>query len=221
MITKKDRASSREISPGTTIKEGRIETDSFRTRDLTTDCSPTSPKAQERSWQPRRHDTNQCRELKHQIEEVVKSGRLPHLVKEVRKGKEKVSNTQLGEWKKGDRAGKDSGGGGVSLSMGDLGLQGKRKCRELKHQIEEAVKSGRLPHPVKEVRKGKAKVSNTQLGEWKKGDRGTTPTKALVIMISRRNSTPKRKSIEESTRGMGKITFPLFQETETPLIELS
>ncbi|GKC25128.1 hypothetical protein Tco_1027278 [Tanacetum coccineum] len=93
------------------------------------------------------------------------------------------------------------------------------QCRELKHQIEEAVKSGRLPHLVKEVRKGKAKVSNTQLGEWKKGDRGTTPTKALVIMISRRNSTPKRKSIEESTRGMGKITFPLFQETKTPLIQ--
>ncbi|GKE58766.1 hypothetical protein Tco_1497951 [Tanacetum coccineum] len=44
--------------------------------------------------------------------------------------------------------------------------------------------------------------------EWKKGDRGTTLTKAPVLMISRRNDTPKRKSTEESTHGLGKITFP-------------
>ncbi|GJU67638.1 hypothetical protein Tco_1253897 [Tanacetum coccineum] len=54
MITKKAQASSREIPPGKTIKEGRTETDSLRTRDPTMDCSPTCPKAQERSWQPRR-----------------------------------------------------------------------------------------------------------------------------------------------------------------------
>ncbi|GKC30713.1 reverse transcriptase domain-containing protein [Tanacetum coccineum] len=40
------------------------------------------------------------------------------------------------------------------------------------HQIEKVVKSGRLAHLVKEVRKGKAIVLNTQSGEWKKGDRG-------------------------------------------------
>ncbi|GJU32914.1 reverse transcriptase domain-containing protein [Tanacetum coccineum] len=44
--------------------------------------------------------------------------------------------------------------------------------------------------------------------EWKKGDRGTTLTKAPVLMISRRNDTLKRKSTEESTHGLGKITFP-------------
>ncbi|GJS94842.1 hypothetical protein Tco_0801810 [Tanacetum coccineum] len=52
------------------------------------------------------------------------------------------------------------------------------------------------------------KVSNTQLGEWKKGDRVTTPIEAPVLMISRRNGTPKRKSTEESTRELEKITFP-------------
>lgn len=40
------------------------------------------------------HETNSCRELKKQIEEVVKSGQLTHLVKGIRKGKEKVTNTQ-------------------------------------------------------------------------------------------------------------------------------
>ncbi|GJV13602.1 hypothetical protein Tco_1355143 [Tanacetum coccineum] len=143
MITKKAQASSREIPPGKTIKEGRTETDSFRTRDPTMDCSPTCPKAQEISWQPRRH------------------------------------------------------------------------------QIEEAVKLGRLAHLVKEVRKRKVNVLDTQLGEWKKGDKGTTPTKGLFLMISRRNNNPKRKLTEESTRRLGKIMFPLFQEMTTPLIQLS
>ncbi|GJZ36239.1 hypothetical protein Tco_0582056 [Tanacetum coccineum] len=47
----------KRIPPGTTMKEGRIETNSFRTRDLTTDYCPTCPKAQERSWQPRRSNS--------------------------------------------------------------------------------------------------------------------------------------------------------------------
>nr|GEZ34351.1 hypothetical protein [Tanacetum cinerariifolium] len=41
------------------------------------------------------HDTNQCRELRYQIKETVKSGQLSHLVG-IKKGKEKVSDTQLG-----------------------------------------------------------------------------------------------------------------------------
>ncbi|GJV85078.1 hypothetical protein Tco_1524976 [Tanacetum coccineum] len=49
------------------------------------------------------HDTNQCRELKHQIEEAVKSGQLAHLVKGIKKKKQKMSDTQLGEWKKGGK----------------------------------------------------------------------------------------------------------------------
>ncbi|GJR93355.1 hypothetical protein Tco_0265529 [Tanacetum coccineum] len=47
------------------------------------------------------HDTNQCRELKHQIEEVVKTGQLAHLVKGIKK--EKMNDTQLGEWKKEEK----------------------------------------------------------------------------------------------------------------------
>ncbi|GJR00157.1 reverse transcriptase domain-containing protein [Tanacetum coccineum] len=42
-----------------------------------------------------RHNTNQCRELRHQIEEPVKSGQLAHLVKGIKKGKDKASDTQL------------------------------------------------------------------------------------------------------------------------------
>ncbi|GJV07418.1 reverse transcriptase domain-containing protein [Tanacetum coccineum] len=42
------------------------------------------------------HDTNQCCELKHQINEVVKSGQLAHLVKGIKKGKPKVLDTQIG-----------------------------------------------------------------------------------------------------------------------------
>ncbi|GJU45789.1 hypothetical protein Tco_1203055 [Tanacetum coccineum] len=44
-----------------------------------------------------RHETNQCREFKHQIEEAIKSRKLALLVKGINKGKEKASYTQLGE----------------------------------------------------------------------------------------------------------------------------
>ncbi|GKC70930.1 reverse transcriptase domain-containing protein, partial [Tanacetum coccineum] len=41
------------------------------------------------------HDTNACKELKIQIEEVVKSGKLAHLVKGIRKGKAKPTKLSL------------------------------------------------------------------------------------------------------------------------------
>ncbi|GJS44315.1 hypothetical protein Tco_0569358 [Tanacetum coccineum] len=44
------------------------------------------------------HETNQCRELRHQIEEAVKSGQLAHLVKGVKK--EKATGTRSEERKK-------------------------------------------------------------------------------------------------------------------------
>ncbi|GJX59225.1 hypothetical protein Tco_0290615 [Tanacetum coccineum] len=44
-----------------------------------------------------RHETNQCQELRHQIEEAVKLGKLDHLVKGIKKGKAKAFDTQLGE----------------------------------------------------------------------------------------------------------------------------
>ncbi|GKA51647.1 hypothetical protein Tco_0744843 [Tanacetum coccineum] len=47
------------------------------------------------------HESNQFRELRQHIEEAVKSGKLAHMVKGIKKGKEKASDTQLGKWKKG------------------------------------------------------------------------------------------------------------------------
>ncbi|GKD31474.1 hypothetical protein Tco_1242252 [Tanacetum coccineum] len=44
------------------------------------------------------HDTNVCIELKSQIEEAVKSRKLAHLIKGIRKAKAKQTNTQLGKW---------------------------------------------------------------------------------------------------------------------------
>ncbi|GJR29714.1 hypothetical protein Tco_1105946 [Tanacetum coccineum] len=40
------------------------------------------------------HETNQYRELRHKIKKAVKSGQLAHLVKGIKNGKEKTSNTQ-------------------------------------------------------------------------------------------------------------------------------
>nr|GEX44849.1 hypothetical protein [Tanacetum cinerariifolium] len=58
-------------------------------------------------------------------------------------------------------------------------------CWELKHQIEEAVKS----------------------------DQDTTPVEAPILMISREDHTLKRKSTEELVNGLGEITFPPVSET--------
>ncbi|GKD76766.1 hypothetical protein Tco_1339387 [Tanacetum coccineum] len=49
------------------------------------------------------HETNQCRELRNQIKEAVRSGLLAHLVKGIKKGKAKTSKTQHEEGKKGDK----------------------------------------------------------------------------------------------------------------------
>ncbi|GJQ90296.1 hypothetical protein Tco_0001435 [Tanacetum coccineum] len=44
------------------------------------------------------HDTNTCKELKKQIEQAVKAGKLSHLIKGIRKGKAKQTDSQPGEW---------------------------------------------------------------------------------------------------------------------------
>ncbi|GKD76074.1 hypothetical protein Tco_1334356, partial [Tanacetum coccineum] len=82
------------------------------------------------------------------------------------------------------------------------------QCRELRHQIEEAIRSGQLAHLVKGVKKGKEKVLDTQLGEWKKGDKDTAPVEAPIHMISRKGHTPKRKSAKDPVKGLGEITIP-------------
>ncbi|GJV67419.1 hypothetical protein Tco_1482928 [Tanacetum coccineum] len=40
------------------------------------------------------HETNQCRELRYQMEEAIKSGKLAHFVKGIKKGKANTSDTQ-------------------------------------------------------------------------------------------------------------------------------
>ncbi|GKB64458.1 hypothetical protein Tco_0920644 [Tanacetum coccineum] len=55
-------------------------------------------------------------------------------------------------------------------------------CRQLRRQIEEAVKSGQLSYLVKGIKKERAKASENQRVEGKK-DKGTTPTEAPILMI--------------------------------------
>ncbi|GJU31594.1 reverse transcriptase domain-containing protein [Tanacetum coccineum] len=81
-------------------------------------------------------------------------------------------------------------------------------CRQLRHHIEEAVKSGQLSHLVKGIKKGKTKVSDTQQSDRKKENKETTPVEAPILMISRQDHTQKRKSAEEPINGLGEITFP-------------
>ncbi|GKE77534.1 hypothetical protein Tco_1543654 [Tanacetum coccineum] len=80
-------------------------------------------------------------------------------------------------------------------------------CRELRHQIKEAVELGQLSHLVKGIKKGKIKASDTQQGERNKEDKDTVPVEAPILMISRRYHTTKRKSLEELTPGFKEITF--------------
>ncbi|GJV69108.1 hypothetical protein Tco_1484617 [Tanacetum coccineum] len=67
------------------------------TRDLTTDCSPTYPKAQERS-SPQKRQLEASNNLL--IEEAVKSGQLSHLVKGIKKERVKAFENQRTEGKK-------------------------------------------------------------------------------------------------------------------------
>ncbi|GJU31596.1 hypothetical protein Tco_1175185 [Tanacetum coccineum] len=81
-------------------------------------------------------------------------------------------------------------------------------CRQLRHHIEKAMKSGQLSHLVKGIKKGKTKVSNTQQSDRKKENKETTPVEAPILMISRQDHTQKRKSAKEPINGLGDITFP-------------
>nr|GEW73252.1 reverse transcriptase domain-containing protein [Tanacetum cinerariifolium] len=86
--------------------------------------------------------------------------------------------------------------------------------RELRYQIEEAVKSGQLSHLVKGMKKDKTKVSDTQQGDKKKENKETTPVEAPILMISRKDQTQKRKSSEEPINGLGEIMFPPVSSTK-------
>ena len=75
-------------------------------------------------------------------------------------------------------------------------------CRELKKQIEEAVKSGQIAHLVKGIKKGKEKIPDAQL------EKDFPPTEAPILMVRRGGASQKRKEMEEETHTIGEITFP-------------
>ncbi|GJV07739.1 hypothetical protein Tco_1345395 [Tanacetum coccineum] len=83
-------------------------------------------------------------------------------------------------------------------------------CRQLKSQIEEAVKSGQLSHLVKWIKKERAKTSDSQRGEKK--EKSTTLAEAPILMINQ-EEVCIRDIISKSPTFEGReITFPLVMK---------
>ncbi|GJT11986.1 reverse transcriptase domain-containing protein [Tanacetum coccineum] len=80
------------------------------------------------------------------------------------------------------------------------------QCRELKHQIEEAVKSGQLTHLVKGVKEKKEKTTGTLSEERKNEGKKLTLDQVSVLMISGKKRNLKKRHANHD--GMGEITFP-------------
>ncbi|GJY57795.1 reverse transcriptase domain-containing protein [Tanacetum coccineum] len=59
--------------------------------------------------------------------------------------------------------------------------------------------------------KKKEKVSDTRLGEWKKGGKDTTSFEALILMIRRRSYNPRKRPVEGNNSEVREITFPPLQ----------
>ncbi|GKC15658.1 hypothetical protein Tco_1012440 [Tanacetum coccineum] len=83
-------------------------------------------------------------------------------------------------------------------------------CRELKNRTEEAVRSRQLAHLAKGIKKGKGKAVETQIGEWKKGDKETTLVEDPIFIIQRSDPNIKRKIAKHELYRVGEITFPIF-----------
>ncbi|GJT33201.1 hypothetical protein Tco_0923620 [Tanacetum coccineum] len=66
----------------------------------------------------------------------------------------------------------------------------------LRHQIEEAIRSGQLAHLVKGIKKGKEKALDTQLVEGKKREKDIVPTNAPILMISEHSWPLKEVPLE-------------------------
>ncbi|GJW19126.1 hypothetical protein Tco_0026562 [Tanacetum coccineum] len=95
------------------------------------------------------------------------------------------------------------------------------QCWELKHQIEEAVKSGQLAHLVKGKKKKKGKMSDTQLGEWKKGGKDVTPVEAIILMISRKSHNMRKRPVEGDYSELKTSIRSLRVDSKTPLVGFS
>ncbi|GJW04207.1 hypothetical protein Tco_1563063 [Tanacetum coccineum] len=81
------------------------------------------------------------------------------------------------------------------------------KCRELKHQIEESVKTGQLTHLVKGVTNKREKTSDTQSGEKKKEEKPALEKTSILMVSGRDHRLKKRPASDNET---GEITFPLI-----------
>ncbi|GJZ45470.1 putative ribonuclease H-like domain-containing protein [Tanacetum coccineum] len=79
-------------------------------------------------------------------------------------------------------------------------------CRQLRSQIEEAIKSRQLSHLVKGIKKERAKSSKNRV-EGKK-DKGATPTKSPILMIRQKESCTRDNVSEDFISGGREITFP-------------
>ncbi|GJR62000.1 reverse transcriptase domain-containing protein [Tanacetum coccineum] len=66
----------------------------------------------------------------------------------------------------------------------------------------------RLTHLVKDIKKKKEKVSDTQLGEQKEERKKAKPAETHVLMISRKSCNPRKRYAEEDYNKVGEITFP-------------
>ncbi|GJT36291.1 hypothetical protein Tco_0926710 [Tanacetum coccineum] len=80
------------------------------------------------------------------------------------------------------------------------------QCREMKQQIEEAVKLGQLAHLVKGVKEKKEKTTGTHSEKRKKEEKKPTLDKVSVLMISGKNRNVKKRLANHD--GIGEIMFP-------------
>ncbi|GKD03261.1 reverse transcriptase domain-containing protein, partial [Tanacetum coccineum] len=80
-------------------------------------------------------------------------------------------------------------------------------CRQLRSQIEEAMKSGQLSHLVKGIKKEMAKTSDSQRGEKK--EKSTTSAEAPILMTNQEEACTRNNISKSPTFEGREITFPL------------
>ncbi|GJT47438.1 hypothetical protein Tco_0956153 [Tanacetum coccineum] len=80
-------------------------------------------------------------------------------------------------------------------------------CRQLRSQIEEAMKSGQLSYLVKGIKKERAKTSNSQQGEKK--EKITTSAEAPILMTNQEEACTRNNISKSPTFEGREITFPL------------